>query len=164
MSLRLVGLISYAVFCLQNDVTALLKAKAAGCHNDKSKASGFSMASFDSIRQGGKKHGVAIIGGHPDRSPLLRMVRGELSPRMPIGGELTAAEEKLIEDWIRQLPEDRATAKQAWTWPYTRPAKSAGPGGQNAARAPHEVDRLLPARPANTGLQPPKEADQPTTA
>src|SRR5258708_31909947 len=92
------------------------------------------------------------------------MVGGELSPRMRIGGGLTAAEEKLIEDWIRQLPEDRATAKQAWTWPYTRPAKSAVPVVKNTAWARNEGDRFLLARPENTGNQPAHETVKRTPA
>ena len=71
-------------------VPPVLTAKCIACHSEKTKASDFVVSDFAAIRKGGKKHGAAVVGGHPEKSPLLQMIKGELAPRMPLGGELTA--------------------------------------------------------------------------
>src|SRR5712692_1341260 len=85
-------------------VQDLLLKNCAACHSDKLRTSGFSVASLDSVIQGGNKHGRAVIAGHPERSPLVKLIKGELAPRMPVGRELAAAEVESIEAWIRSLP------------------------------------------------------------
>src|SRR5713101_6566040 len=85
-------------------VEELLLKNCASCHSDKLRTSGFSVASLDSVIQGGNKHGRAVIAGHPERSPLVKFIKGELAPRMPVARELAAAEIESIEAWIRSLP------------------------------------------------------------
>ena len=77
-------------------VEELLQKNCAECHSEKVRTSGFSVASLDAVLQGGNKHGAAVIAGHPERSPLVRLLKGDLAPRMPFGRELTAASRTTI--------------------------------------------------------------------
>jgi len=53
----------------------------AACHSAKTRTCGFSVASLDSVIQGGGKRGRAVVAGHPENSPLIQMLKGELAPR-----------------------------------------------------------------------------------
>src|SRR6059058_3716761 len=95
----------------------LLRKNCAACHSGKLAISGFSVDSLEAVMQGGKKHGPAVIAGRPERSPLVRLLKGELAPRMPVGGELAPDEVASIEGWIRSLPPSRgASLAGDWRW------------------------------------------------
>src|SRR5262245_52247606 len=85
-------------------VTAILKANCVECHSDATRTSGSSVSSPASILAGGNKYGKAVIAGHPTGSPLLKLLRGELQPQMPMGKTLSRADIDRIEQWIRALP------------------------------------------------------------
>src|SRR5690349_17114524 len=93
------------------DVQPILRARCGACHAGNVKSSDFSVATADSVRAGGKKHGRAVIGGAPDDSPMIRMVRGTLTPRMPLGADLPPSELATLEAWVRELPAEQASAK-----------------------------------------------------
>src|SRR5215204_4094203 len=82
-------------------------ANCAACHSAQSKASDFNVASLESVIAGGKKHGRAIIGGYPEQSPLIKMLKGEVAPQMPMGKALPAADIAAVEAWIRELPAEK---------------------------------------------------------
>ena len=63
----------------------VLTKNCAECHSEKLHTSGFSVGSLEAVVQGGNKHGRAVIAGHPETSPLIKMLNGELAPRMPMG-------------------------------------------------------------------------------
>ena len=64
---------------------------------------------MDAVVAGGNKHGRAVIPGDPAASPLVKILKGQINPRMPFGKELPAADIANIENWIRQLkPSDAA--------------------------------------------------------
>jgi len=108
-------------------VEEILRQRCESCHSQKVHTSGFSVDSLDAVIRGGNKHGRAVIAGHPESSPLVRLLKGELSPRMPIGGELPAAEVARIEQWIRALP--------------PAPATTAGASGAGPIRSPCGMTR-----------------------
>ncbi|MFN0102955.1 MAG: DUF1553 domain-containing protein [Bryobacteraceae bacterium] len=124
----------------------VLTSKCIACHSEKTKASDFVVSDIAAIRKGGKKHGVAVIGGHPEKSPLLLMIKGDLAPRMPLGGELTAEEVASVEAWIKGLPEETPLAKTDWRWPYEKPVKPAVPKTPNAALAKNAIDNFILAK------------------
>ncbi|MBM3784814.1 MAG: DUF1549 domain-containing protein, partial [Acidobacteria bacterium] len=147
MLLRLLLALPVSVFAAEPPaaVKTLLAEKCGACHNDTAKASDFTLSA---VAKGGKKFGRAIVGGHPEQSVLVRMIRGEMAPRMPLGGTLSAAEISLIEGWVRSLPAERAHDKEEWRWPYEKPVKTAPPpGGTNA------VDGFVLARLQAAGLR-----------
>jgi len=129
-------------------VPPVLAAKCGACHSEKAKASDFVVSDFAAIRKGGKKHGVAVVGGHPEKSPLLQMIKGELAPRMPLGGALTVEEIASVEAWIKGLPEDKAVARSDWRWPYEKPVKPPVPVVANASPAKNAVDNFILAKGA----------------
>ena len=65
-------------------IASLFAENCGQCHSEKIKTSGFSIISGVSIRQGGNKHGQAVVAGHPEQSALLKMLKGELAPQMPL--------------------------------------------------------------------------------
>jgi len=142
-------------------VPSVLTAKCIACHSEKSKASDFVVTDYATIRKGGKKHGVAVVGGHPEKSPLLQMLKGELAPRMPLGGELTAEEIASVESWIKALPEDKPIAKSEWRWPYEKPVKPAIPA-IGAAKNP--IDSFVLARLNAAKIPAAKPAEKRTLA
>ncbi len=113
----------------------ILRDQCAGCHSGATKSSDFSVETLDAVVAGGKKHGRAVAGGHPETSPLIRMVKGELSPRMPLGKTLSGEQIAALEAWIREIPPPVAvpaasTAK--WTWPFRKPQPQTPPAVRNA--------------------------------
>src|SRR5258708_1868394 len=125
-------------------VEDLLQKNCAACHSGKLRTSGFSVASLDSVIQGGNKHGRAVIAGHPERSPLVKLIKGELAPRMPVGRELSAAEVESIEAWIRSLPPSKDAAPVTeWRWPYQKPIKRDPPQVSQAAWIRNPIDNFI---------------------
>jgi len=129
-------------------VPPVLTTKCVACHSETTKASDFVVTDFAAIRKGGKKHGAAVVGGHPEKSPLLQMIKGDLAPRMPLGGELTAEEIASVETWIKALPEEKALVKSDWRWPYEKPVKPAVPTIPNSALARNSIDNFILAKGA----------------
>src|ERR1051325_11325164 len=82
------------------EVAPILRQHCAACHAGKVKTSGFTVDSMESVIQGGNKHGKAVIGGHPEKSPLLQLIKGDIAPRMPAGLDtLAKADVDRIEAW-----------------------------------------------------------------
>jgi hypothetical protein len=155
----LVGVLSGAT-----DVLPLLEAKCGGCHSAKARTSGFSVQNLDAVLAGGSKHGKAVIGGHPEQSPLIRMVKGELAPRMPMGTALSEVEIAQLEAWVKSLPAESPVAAKSWRWPYERPKKVAFPSIQQAAWVRNPLDRFVLARIEAAGLTPAPVAEPATLA
>lgn len=163
--LRLVLLLEIvAGFAPAAEIDALLQAKCGACHSAKVKTSGFSVESLATAVAGGTKYGKAVVGGHPELSPLIRMVRGEMAPKMLVGGALEAREIALLEDWVRALPEEKQTLQAVWRWPYEKPVKAALPKLANGGWVRNEVDRFVLARLEASGIRPAAEASPATLA
>jgi len=139
-------LASLAVSLQAAPLPSVLTAKCLACHSEKTKASEFVVTDLAAIRKGGKKHGAAVIGGHPEKSPLLQMIKGDLAPRMPLGGNLSADEIASVETWIKALPEDKIVSKSDWRWPYEKPVKPAVPTISNPALAHNAIDNFILAK------------------
>lgn len=71
-------------------IRPILTQYCSSCHGGAAPASEFSVASYDALLKGGK-HGPAIIPGSAAKSFLIQYVRGEKTPRMPLGGSLPQA-------------------------------------------------------------------------
>jgi len=163
--LRLILLVVIVTgFATAAEIDALLLAKCGACHSAKVKTSGFSVESLATAVAGGAKHGKAVVGGHPELSPLIRMVRGEMAPKMPVGGALDAREIALLEDWVRSMPAEKQTVQVAWRWPYEKPVKSPLPVVGNTAWVRNEVDRFVLAKLEAKGIRPAVEAGASTLA
>jgi len=71
-------------------IAPLLRANCSQCHGAGSPAGGLSMAGLSSLLTGGK-HGPAIEPGNSKQSVLMQYIRGERTPKMPMGGSLPDA-------------------------------------------------------------------------
>ncbi|MDB5348711.1 MAG: Planctomycete cytochrome [Schlesneria sp.] len=73
------------------------------CHNDRQKRSGFSVASFEKVMQGGTS-GRVVIAGNPDGSRLWRLVNGDDTPVMPAGNQtgITRKWYNNLKTWIEE--------------------------------------------------------------
>ena len=157
-------LMSAAVWAQSGSLPPVLATKCLACHDEKSKAGDLVVSNLAAIKKGGKKHGPSVMGGHPEKSPLLLMMQGKIEPKMPLGGELTAAEIATVEKWIKEMPEDRQLAKSDWRWPYEKPVKPAVPAVGNAKLARNAVDHFVLARLEKAGATPAAPASKRTLA
>lgn len=126
------------------------------CHDAATHTSGFSIASADAVLAGGARLGVVVRGGDPAGSALMKMLRGQQEPHMPLGKPpLAKAELEAIEQWIAGLKPTEA--KSAKPWAFTRPQRQEPPaaGGTWARNA---IDHFIAARLAGAGLKPSPEA------
>lgn len=163
-------LLSFVLFLLFGnllsaaEVDELLRTKCGACHGEKLKTSGFSVDNTASVLAGGTKHGKAVVGGHPEQSILIRMVRGDLAPKMPVGGSLDQREIAVLEEWVRSLPAEKNTLQAAWRWPYERPVKAALPTVKDTAWVRNEIDRFVLAKLEAKKITPAPEASKQTLA
>jgi mono/diheme cytochrome c family protein len=176
MVARITGVLAAAVLVqaantegdFQQAVAPLLAGQCSACHSEKLKTSGFSVASVESVIAGGNKHGKAVIGGHPEQSPLVRILKGELQPRMPFGKTLDKADIARIEDWIRSLPPDlgadQGAAKVEWRWPFEKPVKRVPPAVKDAAWVANPIDAFILGKLEERGLKPAPSASRRTLA
>ena len=124
------------------EVGRLLQTNCAACHSEKTKTSGFSVANLESVVVGGNKYGKAVVEGHPEQSPLIRILKGELQPQMPMGKPLATAEIVRVEEWIRQLPPSKAETAE-WRWPFEKPVKHQLPSVKNVAWVKNPIDAFI---------------------
>lgn len=144
-----------ALFAAAPSAEDLLKSNCAECHSAKLHTSGFSVESIDSIIAGGNKHGRAVIAGHPESSPLIKLLKGELAPKMPMGRSLAPAEIATIGEWIRALPPTASVAPASgWRWPYQKPVKRDPPVVKNAGWVRNPIDNFVLQKLEAAGLDP----------
>ncbi|MSO22794.1 MAG: DUF1553 domain-containing protein [Acidobacteria bacterium] len=137
-------------------VRPLLETHCSECHSGRTKTSGFSVATLESVMAGGNKHGKAILEGHPESSPLVKLLKGELAPSMPLGKSLAEADISLIEAWIRNLSLDKTAGvkEEQWLWPFQKPLKHEVPVVKNATWVLNPIDAFIMKRLEEKGLPP----------
>jgi hypothetical protein len=146
-------------------VGPLLSERCVVCHGEK-KRGGLDLSSRAGLRAG-SENGPVVVAGSPEKSKLILMVSGP-TPRMPrLGAKLTAAEVKLLRDWVAdgaKWPDgvtlkERRVEKETW-WslrPIKRPVL---PAVKNAAWVRNPIDRFILARLEKEGLKPSPPAEK----
>jgi WD40 repeat protein len=82
------------------DVRPILQRQCQGCHQPAAKSSGLDLTTFEGLSKGGNR-GAAISTGAPGSSLLVKYIKGEAQPVMPLGGTpLTAEQIASITSWI----------------------------------------------------------------
>ena len=77
----------------------------ANCH-DNIASGGLNLTTYDNFKKGGNR-GAAFMAGDADNSLVVKYIRGEMQPQMPIGGNpLNADEIQLFVDWINEGAEN----------------------------------------------------------
>ena len=142
-------------------VEPILKQRCLGCHNEKSRSSGFSVATREQVLQGGARHGQAVRPGRVDESIIIKSLRGELSPRMPLGGEpLPESSIQSIANWIGRLKADSPETSKKRPWAFEPPAKIEPPSVTNAAWPKNGVDAFILRKLEEKKLTPAPEASR----
>ena len=91
----------------KRDIAPILVANCFGCHTGTGRGitlGKLDMTTFDKLMAGGKR-GKDIVGGDADSSTLVRMIKGEETPKMPPNnGQRGFAEEAAdkIATWVQQ--------------------------------------------------------------
>src|ERR1700730_8933614 len=104
-----------AVNFFETDVRPVLKNNCQTCHNEKTRSSGLSLASRDSVLAGGNR-GAALKPGSPADSLLVQAVEQSGDLKMPPSGKLQPQQIAAIRRWIEMgapWPSESAVAKQS---------------------------------------------------
>jgi mono/diheme cytochrome c family protein len=158
----------------ETKVRPLLVAHCYSCHSagaEKLKG-GFLLDTRAGLLKGGTSGSPAIIPGDPDRSPLIRAVRGnDPDLQMPPKEKLTAQQIADLVAWVHMgAPDPRvgqsqplAPAVDANTfWSFQPPRDPPVPQVKDAVWARNDVDRFVLAKLEEKGLKPSPEADRRT--
>jgi mono/diheme cytochrome c family protein len=84
------------------DLAPLLQSRCTVCHSGTQAAAGLQLDSLDALQRGSSR-GPVVRPGDPAGSELIRRLRGQSLPRMPLTGPpyLGETEIQRFEDWIR---------------------------------------------------------------
>ncbi|NLI32215.1 MAG: hypothetical protein GX422_05445 [Deltaproteobacteria bacterium] len=71
------------------------------CHGSAKASDGLALHTYESLMRG-SRNGPVIIRKEPAKSILIRQIKGEKEPRMPINGPpwVTDGEVQILEKWI----------------------------------------------------------------
>ena len=145
----------------EETIRPILAANCQSCHSSKTKTSGFSVANAESVIAGGNKHGRAVIQGDAANSPLVKILKGHLTPRMPFGAALAGADITQIEDWIGHLKAQPATiTTNDALWPYRKPKLPETPQVANASWVRNPIDAFVAKKLEEKALAPAPEAER----
>ena len=146
------------VLTFEGDIKPLLEKRCLSCHNSRTHMGGLVLATLESILQGGGADGPAILVGKSSESPLVRRLRGERVPRMPLDGDpLPEVEIARIEEWIDQMADTPGQEKdQARSpgWPWTKLEAPDIPQVQAEEWVGNPIDAFVLAKLENQGLRP----------
>jgi hypothetical protein len=137
-------------------IAPLLKANCAACHGSASPAGELSMASLNSLLTGGK-HGPALEPGDSQHSLLMQYVRGERTPKMPMGGSLPAdavASLAAAIDRMQALPKTAKKMDSYLDWLLHKPAAPAIPAVKNTAWVVNPIDAFILQKLEAKGMKP----------
>jgi hypothetical protein len=159
------------------DVLPILEANCLKCHGSAMQLSKFNLSSQELALKGGAT-GAAIIPGNAEESKLYRLVAGLDKPRMPMNGELPAAQIATIKNWIDQgahwdstlmmkkpeanpfadLENAKLPANARDYWAFKAPVQAPVPTVQRSLQNP--VDRFLEKTRQAKGLSSAPRADK----
>jgi hypothetical protein len=144
---------------------SILDKKCIVCHG-QTRMSDLDLRDIKTAIAGGKR-GPAIVPGKASESLLYRAIKREGDLQMPPGRTpLTAAEVKLLEDWIdagapweSSIASERAEA--AW-WSFKKVVRPLVPQAKNAVAVRNPIDNFILARLEEKGMRPVAPADSQT--
>src|SRR5436305_5978130 len=142
-------------------IAPVLQANCASCHGGATPAGGLAVASLDNLLSGGK-HGSAITPGQASQSLLIQYVRGEKTPKMPMGGSLAAnviTDLSSAIDTMQPLPANKARNAYA-EWLLTKPKPPAIPSVERQDWIRNPIDAFILSKLESKGLTPAPPADR----
>jgi hypothetical protein len=147
----------------EEKVLPILKSNCTPCHDERTRTSGFSIATSETVLAGGNRRGPAVKMRSPAASPLIQVLRGQLEPRMPLGKTLPEVDIAVIEKWIGELnPGETVVQKETpgTYWAFVRPARRDPPPVRDSAWARNPIDNFILAKLEEKGLRPAPEASR----
>ena len=134
----------------------VLEKHCATCHVATNPAGGLNVSSLNALLSGGK-HGPAIAPGDAKQSLLLQYLRGEKTPKMPMGGALSddviASLAKSI-DQMQPVPKAAQKGDPHLDWLLHKPVPPPVPVVQDAAWVRNPIDAFVLAKLEAKGLKP----------
>lgn len=89
------------------EIKPIFEKNCLSCHKSGNPKSGLALETLESIQEGGRLNGAAVIPRRGSESPLILYLQGKKKPQMPFGSApLPEAEIALIQKWIDYLPEE----------------------------------------------------------
>ena len=140
------------------EIRPLLEQNCLPCHGPGSRMSGLTVTSLEGLLAGGARHGSAITPGHADQSVLVRVLKGELTPQMPMGKPpLPDKQIEAISTWIEEYRLAETAEAGAWN-PFKKPEQAAPPEVRQESWVRNSLDRFILARLEAAGIKPAPEA------
>ena len=143
----------------ERDVRPIFARQCQGCHNDKTRSSGLSLASKAALVEGGNRG--------PGLEWIVKAVRQDGTLKMPPAGKLSASEIARLEQWVQSGAPwpDPVTAKSTEEqrrnhWAFQVPTRPTPPTTRDAKWARTPVDQFILARLEREQLKPSPEADR----
>ena len=153
--LLMAGASARAAVDFQDQVLPVLQENCLPCHDRHTRTSGFSVESLDSVLAGGARHGAAVMPGAPEQSPLIKVLRGQIEPRMPLGRAFSEDRIHLIEQWIGGLSASTRTDSPAKPyWAYVKPVAGPPPAAKDSPWIRNGIDAFILKRLQEEGLSP----------
>jgi len=171
MKIRRTGLIPVLLFAgalaaqadnsgiYREKILPVLNAHCSSCHAGASPQAGLAVSSFESVLTGGKR-GHALVPGNARDSPLIQFLRGEKSPRMPLGGALPDTVIDGIAAAIDEMRPAVIAGDPDAAWLLRKPKLETAPAVKNAAWVKNPIDAFVLARLEAKGLSPGPPADR----
>ncbi len=143
---------------------SILQANCLPCHSEGTRTSGFTVKDLPSVISGGAKYGPAVLPGQASHSPLVKLLRGQLQPQMPVGKTLPEADIASIEKWIQNSSEaeTKSQPKTAGYWAFVKPVRHTPNQVRNTQWVRNDIDRFVLNKLEDKGLTPVPEADRRT--
>lgn len=157
-------------------VRPILEARCLSCHSAEKHRGGLDLSSRAGLLKGGDS-GAAFVAGDPAQSLLIKTIRHEAEPHMPLKADkLPEGEIAVLEAWVKQgapMPEGAAPAPQAKRelvvtdkdrefWAYRPLDDPTPPTVANAGWVQNPVDAFVLATLEEKGLAPAPKADRRT--
>jgi len=154
LSAQTVGSPNERIF--NEQIAPVLQAKCSGCHSSTNASGGLAVTNLTTVLAGGK-HGAALAPGDAKQSLVLQYLRGERSPKMPMGGSLEPETISVIAKAIDGMKADPNTARKPdphIEWLLHKPAPPQIPTVKNAAWVKNPIDAFVLTKLEAKGLTP----------
>ena len=145
----------------RSEIRPILAQHCLACHGPDSQLSGLNLSSLEGLLSGGARHGPTIVPGHPEQSVLLRVLKGQLTPSMPMGSaRLSDGKIRAIAKWVEQFePTREKIDATAWS-PFRAYSPPSPPEVSHESWTRNPIDRFILARLEAQGIDPAPEADR----
>ncbi len=146
----------------EKQIRPVIERNCLGCHNQKLRLSGLSLATRDDALAGGKR-GPAFVAGKPRESRLIELVHQTGNLRMPPASRLADSEIAILERWIQAgAPWPQSATVPAPPkpnhWSFHPPQRPAEPAVRNRDWIRTLIDRFILARLEKENVRPSPQA------